>query len=1182
MLADLVQFGSFGSELFTAADRLLADYLPQPLSRHIFPPPAFGKKAQRAQEEILKDTRIAQPAVGVVDLFAQDVLEAFGLYPSFAGGHSYGEYVALCAARACTREELLILSAKRGQAVHEVAESGAGGMAAANADAETVESALKEFGIPALIANFNAPKQTIIGGPREAIDAALEQLPKKGLAVRRVAVSAAFHTPAVKEASETIAVELDRINLRAPEFPVFSNVTAAPYPGDVPGVKALLNKHLAHPVRFVEQIEAMYEAGARVFVEAGPGRILTGLVKRILADKPHTTLALDMPGQPSWLPLGRLLAHAFAIGLPLDLAAWHRNRRLGGRSVEDYLAAVRLDEKGSPTDWWVDPAGSRPVRQPTPSPAKLVKGPEPAETPMKKQPASTPAPKAPPPTAGSPDLAGRLQEMTAQWLELQREQQRLTERFLALQERLLDAHLGTAPAATAPIPGAATVAPVGLPVAPAPVLPALDAAATEEAAPPAAPAPVRVAAEEEEDADAPPSVETFQRELVAEVSRRTGYPEDMLDLDLPLEAGLGIDSIKVMEIFSALKRYHPFLADPDQDEEDVLAQFTQLKTLGDIIRHYEERRLIAPASVAGTDEEELAAVPDAAMEAPAPAPAAPTEVERLVVKSVPAAIAGEIDLQGDVLPLPKDQGLLILGDVPAFGAAIRTGLESAGYTAWQVVPAASGAKSSGDGRFYSVDLGSPEAVASFAASVREEGKARVGAILNLLNLDEEFREPTLESADAALRLSRWLLCVAQAFEKDLRACAAEGGGLVVNVTSLDGRFGLSGNRPLPVAQAASIGFFKALAKEWREVRVKNLDVDPEAEPEILLTGLAGELSTGNGLIEVGFDTDGRWELDPSAASDGRSDEAAETADATEAASTEALPLDSESIVLCTGGAHGITADALRILASETHARLVIVGRSPRTTGDEEPDEIRNLVDAGGVREALIRKARADNGQLTPAEIEREVTRVLKNRAIRANLDAFEAAGSKVEYHTLDVRDEKALTEFIEKLYESHGRIDAVIHAAGVIEDHWIRDKTPESFARVFDTKVRPALVLARTLRPEGLKFVGFFSSVSARFGNAGQVDYSAANEVLNKLADHLDREWPGRVVSINWGPWDAGMVSEALRAAYAERGIGLISPSLGGRAFLEEVRRRDEHASEVVLACNIRRIARAGLGEPAS
>jgi NAD(P)-dependent dehydrogenase (short-subunit alcohol dehydrogenase family) len=150
----------------------------------------------------------------------------------------------------------------------------------------------------------------------------------------------------------------------------------------------------------------------------------------------------------------------------------------------------------------------------------------------------------------------------------------------------------------------------------------------------------------------------------------------------------------------------------------------------------------------------------------------------------------------------------------------------------------------------------------------------------------------------------------------------------------------------------------------------------------------------------------------------------------------------------------------------------------------------------------------------------------------------------------------------------------------VVEDRKLKDKTPESFAHVFQTKVRPALVLARTLRPESLKFLAFFSSVSGRVGNAGQADYSAANECLNKLAAHLDREWPCRVVAMNWGPWDCGLISDALRAAYTERGIRLIPPGAGSRACIDELRLRDTRAPEVVLACDARRIVDGGERPP--
>ena len=118
----------------------------------------------------------------------------------------------------------------------------------------------------------------------------------------------------------------------------------------------------------------------------------------------------------------------------------------------------------------------------------------------------------------------------------------------------------------------------------------------------------------------------------------------------------------------------------------------------------------------------------------------------------------------------------------------------------------------------------------------------------------------------------------------------------------------------------------------------------------------------------------------------------------------------------------------------------------------------------------------------------------------------------MEYLTCDVRDPGVFGALIDRVYETHGRIDGVIHGAGVIEDRLVRDKELESLRRVLATKAGSARTLARRLRPDDLRFVVFFGSVSGRFGNRGQADYAAASEVLNKLAQELDHRWPGRVV----------------------------------------------------------------------
>ena len=144
-----------------------------------------------------------------------------------------------------------------------------------------------------------------------------------------------------------------------------------------------------------------------------------------------------------------------------------------------------------------------------------------------------------------------------------------------------------------------------------------------------------------------------------------------------------------------------------------------------------------------------------------------------------------------------------------------------------------------------------------------------------------------------------------------------------------------------------------------------------------------------------------------------------------------------------------------------------------------------------------------------------------------NLEILRQTGSTVAYAQADVRDPAALAPVLEKWRARYGEPVGLIHGAGLIKDKLIRQKTVESFDRVLETKLDGALNLIRLTRPEALKFTVLFSSIAGRFGNVGQSDYAAANEILNKLARWLDRRQPGRVVSVIWGPWSGvGMVSQ--------------------------------------------------------
>ncbi|NJN19078.1 MAG: SDR family NAD(P)-dependent oxidoreductase, partial [Oscillochloris sp.] len=262
----------------------------------------------------------------------------------------------------------------------------------------------------------------------------------------------------------------------------------------------------------------------------------------------------------------------------------------------------------------------------------------------------------------------------------------------------------------------------------------------------------------------------------------------------------------------------------------------------------------------------------------------------------------------------------------------------------------------------------------------------------------------------------------------------------------------------------------------------------------------------------------------------------------------------------TGGARGITAEALLGLAERYRPQLVLVGR--RALPDAESPETIRYQEPGQLRALLA----AQNRTATPAQIERRLRDLLAARELRRNLERLRAAGAQVDYRSVDVGDGAAFAALIAQIYAQYGRIDGVIHGAGVIEDRLLRDKTPESFARVLAPKVNGALTLAQHLRPEALHFLIFFASVSGRFGNRGQADYAAANEVLSKLALHLDRQWPGRVAALAWGPWRSGMVSPALERAFSERGVSLLEPEVGRQHFVAEIAHGRKGEAELVIA----------------
>ncbi|MFE5867057.1 SDR family oxidoreductase [Streptomyces roseifaciens] len=1019
----------------------------------VFHPPAAFDDAQRAERRArLTDTRAAQPALGIVGLTAHALLETAGIRPDMAAGHSYGELVALCAAGVMDARTLLHLSAERANAIHTAAAAhadGPGGMAAVAAGPADVERALAEAGLSGrvVVANHNGPAQTVVSGPVDAVDAAVEAARAAGCSATRIPVACAFHSPLVSAAEARFAEALERRALGAAEFPVWSNRTAAEHGSSADVLRAELAAQIGAPVRFTEQIEAMYAAGARIFVEAGPGTVLTGRVGSILSGRPHRAVAcVGRPGEDGReLPgfLDALAALAVA-GLPVRTAWMFRGR--------DAVDAEPLPQERP--GWTVDGHLVR-TRDGEPVPGGLA-----------------PARRIAAPTVTAPapyhdgDPRGDRDELVSEFLRTSRD-------MIAAQRDVLLGYFGAAQQGPVPLQAQAPLRQAPVRPAQGPVAPAPAAVAPAPAAPPALTAPPAALTE----ADA--------LKLVSEViSRRTGYPLDMIAPGLDLDADLGIDSIKRAEI---------------------AGEFAQRAGLG---------TGIGAAALSDEELEELGKTRTAEATA------------AWLIRRIAAGSPPDANPQPSV---PASGGLprrFRLGPVPLDG-----------------VPAAASSSRLAGRRF--ALLGAGDVATALAARLERHGAQTVvlpadhllteqdgpvdGAVLlgpltgsDLPDLPD--LPGTYPVVRAALQCGpHWLLTVRSAAPHDARTAGLR-------------------------------GLFRTVAREYPQSVARLVELPPGVPASTVADALAAEILFDDREAPVVLRTGaGRQGLELQEVPIVRP-EAALAEQEGDADATAAAGLDRDSVVVLVGGARGITARFAVALAAAARCRIELLGRTPWPGPDEEP-----AIAAAGDPTAL-HGALAAQGGLTPAQIREESARILARREIAATMDELKGVAARVRYRPVDVREPEAVSRAVKEIHAEYGRLDGVVHGAGVIEDGLIAQKSAESFQRVFATKADGAAALLGAL--EGLPalpaFVVLFGSVAAALGNRGQADYAAANDALEELGAQWAARTGGRALTVHWGPWaptgaHPGMVTPELGRAYARRGVGLIDPHEGARALLREL-----------------------------
>ncbi len=1471
----------------------------RPLHEVVFPQPAYDSATKAQQLSCLTQTAHTQPALAITALGQLELLKSMDIGPEAVAGHSFGELMAFHASGAFDAECAIAFASARGLAMQNAAASAMseGGMLAAFDNRERVLAACGALDL--VVANDNGPDQVVLAGTLQALKLAEAQLEDRGIAHRRLPVATAFHSKLVAPAARAFKEILSASTLTQPGIPVYLNGNASRFTGDARALAGRMANQLAEPVLFRQMIEAMYRDGIRTFVEIGPSSILSGLVSTILKGREHMALSMDQRGTHGVTQLHRTIAALAVAGHKMNLKAlWsdtppaprhaepkphelmicgaNYNKPLPYEVVQDKLVE-NLDSDGETE---ILEKAEEPMTDSKEIPtAALTTHDRPSsalerqrEIPLSRHKKETDEQlvvggESASKIASIAEALDRRHEMYLETLSTSHRE------FMASSVRLAEALAGLAgrapqpdpavlreitesPPAIAPAENSAAALPTGSesqeveqepvlePITPIhqaeettfnasapdseqykptpltgeadaallstlkgivaektgypaemldpdmdleadlgidsikqveilaavrearPDLPSIDpaqyadlrtlntivtsiggsAGGTVEPAPsPSAPEQGRVLAEETPQRQAantetpvPARGERALMGLLQEiVAEKTGYPAEMLEAEMDLEADLGIDSIKQVEILAAVKERRPDLptvdpaqlaelrtltavvaaiadqgADPLPESEDLNTVPIPVKTYSEEARADDEvatapdkasvlamlQEIVAektgyPAEMLeaemdleadlGIDSikqvEILAAVKERRPDLPTVDPAQLAELRTL--NAVVAAIAGQCS------PLPSEPEALSLApreveqhaeETPdlerASAAPDRATLlamlqeivaEKTGYPAEMleaemdleadlgidsikqveilaavkerrpdlptvdpaqlaelrtlnaVVAAIAGSEMPSSPQRALQDPASEPTLQDalpLNLSLIEHGRAE-GLTLRSVTLAERPRrsnrqespvvgqndpiEITGENRSIAQALTRALdsrgyratmvktpsgtakavittaglasdLDGQNANEAALAAARAAAptlsslGGAFVTLQDTGGSFARDATKLDVAIRGGLAGLAKTAAQEWPRARVRAIDIErADRDPTEIADSILDEILSASTDIEVGLTRAGK-RLVPV------------ERPVTLEARAPRLRLPDRPFIVASGGARGVTAAVLKRLSEIQPMRFLLLGRSNvRAWPSDLPEDLDRLA----LRQVLVGRARAQGAMPSLKAISEEAEEFLVGREITAALAAVRTSGSEVVYKPVDIRDASAVESTISSQRSQWGPVTGLVHGAGVLADKLIEHKTDAQFRQVFETKVGGLKNLVKAIGKDQPSFVSLFSSVAARYGNSGQADYAMANEALNRMSHVLRGIWPQSSISaLNWGPWDGGMVTDQLRSRFEAAGVAVIPEHLGAEVFVADLLLGDSEIREQVFADHRLVAAEAGAG----
>ena len=617
---------------------------------------------------------------------------------------------------------------------------------------------------------------------------------------------------------------------------------------------------------------------------------------------------------------------------------------------------------------------------------------------------------------------------------------------------------------------------------------------------------------------AAPAADSIKDTVLAIVAEKTGYPKDMLDLDLDLEADLGIDTVKQAEMFAAVRAAY----DIPRSENLKLRDFP---TLAHVIRFAQEGKASAekpsPLAAIPTSDSALARKPVASVSAapvriaaPRPAPAsfdATNRIPRRIPVPVPRPALTACKPTG--VNFGPGRRIVIMPDKAGVADALTRKLQDVGAEVLRLEP--SGDTTSLTNRLKAWLAAGPVHGIYWLPALDHEGS------ISQMDLPAWHRA-------VGLRVKSLYHAMRALYEQ-----IAASDTFLLSATRLGGQHGYDDYGAVAPLGGAVTGFTKTYKRERSEALVKVVDFESGPSSTEIATALFDETLRDPGALEIGYKNRERWTiaLHEQPVSDGQ----------------PGLILNPETVFLVTGAAGSIVSAITADLAVASGGVFYLLDLVPEPD-PANPDLKRFATGKDDLKRELFARIQARGERATPALVEKELAALERAQAACSAIEAVRAAGGTPYYFSVNLTDDAALDHIIRQVRERSGRIDVLLHAAGIERSHFLPDKDPREFDLVFDVKSDGWFNLLRSIGDMPLGATVAFSSIAGRFGNAGQADYSSANDLLCKITSSFRNNRPAtRGIVVDWTAW--GGIGMATRGSIPKMmelaGIDMLPPEAG-------------------------------------